>query len=78
MNKKEFFKKFESAAMALAINSTISYDDLIEMAHALYSDAFTHAAREDIGSQAQYLRLRHDLVRFSGEGAIDNFDQACS
>ena len=78
MNKKEFFKKFESAAMALAINSTISYEDLIEMAHALYSDAFTHAAREDIGFQARLLRLENGLVRFSGENVIDNFDQACS
>jgi hypothetical protein len=79
MNTREFLKRFHDAAMALAINSTISYDDLIEMAHMLYDDSiFTHAARVDLGFEARMLRMRHGLVRFSDGMSIDNFDQACS
>jgi hypothetical protein len=75
---KEFIKRFHDAAIALAINSTISYNDLVEMAHMLYADLFSHPAREDIGFEAKMLRMRHGLVRFEDGAAIENFNQACS
>lgn len=81
MNTEQFIERLAKAAMEMAINSAISYNDLEEMAQILYAGIFSQKECSVLCYQARYLRREHGLVRFLGENftiPVDNFDQVCS